>query len=78
MLDFNEQMGILIQEVVGTRIGPYYIPAFAGVGFSNNEFRWSPRIRRDDGILRLVAGLGTRAVDRISDDYPVLVGLLRR
>ncbi len=71
--DFQEEMGIMIQEVVGTRIGPYFAPTFAGVGFSRNEFRWSPRIRREDGLLRLVPGLGTRAVDRLADDYPVLV-----
>ncbi len=73
LLDFHEEMGIMIQEVVGTRIGHYFMPAFAGVAFSNNEFRWSPRIKREDGLLRLVPGLGTRAVDRLSDDYPVLV-----
>lgn len=73
LLDFHEEMGIMIQEVVGCRVGPYYLPAFAGVGFSQNEFRWSPRIARDDGLLRLVPGLGTRAVDRVADDYPVLV-----
>ncbi|HVL65956.1 MAG TPA: PEP/pyruvate-binding domain-containing protein [Vicinamibacterales bacterium] len=73
LLDFHEEMGIMIQEVVGTRVGPYYLPAYAGVGFTHNEFRWSPRISREDGLLRLVPGLGTRAVDRVSDDYPVLV-----
>jgi len=73
LLEFNEEMGILIQEVVGTRIGDYFLPAFAGVAFSNNEFRWSPRIKREDGLIRLVPGLGTRAVDRVADDYPVLV-----
>ena len=73
LLDFHEEMGIMIQEVVGTRVGPYYLPAYAGVGFSQNEFRWSPRIARDDGLLRLVPGLGTRAVDRVADDYPVLI-----
>jgi pyruvate,water dikinase len=65
--------GIMIQEVVGCRIGPYYMPLFSGVGFSNNEFRWSPRIKREDGLIRLVMGLGTRAVDRLSDDFPVLI-----
>ncbi len=73
LLDFYEEMGIMIQEVVGTRMGNYYLPAFAGVAFSRNDFRWSPRIKREDGLLRLVPGLGTRAVDRVSDDYPVLV-----
>ncbi len=73
LLDFQEEMGIMIQEVVGTRIGPYYMPLYAGVVFSNNEFRWSPRIKREDGLIRMVMGLGTRAVDRLSDDFPVLV-----
>lgn len=73
LLDFQEGMGVLIQEVVGTRVGDYFLPAFAGVAFSYNEFRWSPRIRREDGLVRLVAGLGTRAVDRTGDDYPILV-----
>jgi len=73
LLDFNEEMGILLQEVVGTRVGKYYFPTYAGVAFSNNEFRWSSRIKRDDGLIRIVAGLGTRAVDRVGDDYPVLI-----
>jgi hypothetical protein len=73
LIDRHEEMGILIQEVVGSRVGPYYLPAFAGVAFSRNEFPWSSRIRRQDGLVRLVPGLGTRAVDRLSDDYPVLV-----
>lgn len=73
LLDCNEQMGIMIQEVVGTKVGPYYFPLFAGVAFSNNELRWSPRIKRDDGLLRMVMGLGTRAVDRVGEDYPLLL-----
>ncbi len=73
LLDFHEEMGIMIQEVVGTRVGKYFLPSYAGVAFSNNEFRWSPRIRREDGLIRLVVGLGTRAVDRLADDYPILV-----
>jgi pyruvate,water dikinase len=73
LLDFAEEMGIMIQEVVGTRVGDYFMPVFAGVAFSRNEFRWSPRIKREDGLLRLVPGLGTRAVDRTGDDYPVLI-----
>ena len=72
LLEFNEEMGILIQEVVGRKVGRYFFPAFAGVIFSRNEFRWSPRIKREDGLVRMVPGLGTRAVDRVGDDYPVL------
>ncbi len=73
LLDFFEEMGIMIQEVVGNRIGDYFLPTFAGVAFSQNEFSWSPRIRRQDGVIRMVPGLGTRAVDRLADDYPALV-----
>jgi len=73
LLDVHEEMGIMIQEVVGTRVGKYFLPAFSGVAFSNNEFRWSPRIKREDGLVRLVPGLGTRAVDRVSDDFPILL-----
>ena len=73
LTDFHEEMGIMIQEVVGTRIGPWYLPAFSGVAFSRNEYPWSRRLRREDGLLRMVPGLGTRAVDRVQDDYPVLV-----
>ncbi|HML36730.1 MAG TPA: PEP/pyruvate-binding domain-containing protein [Bacillota bacterium] len=73
LLDYSEQMGVMIQEVVGRRVGPYFFPLFAGVGFSNNEFLWSPRLKREDGLLRMVMGLGTRAVDRVGDDFPILV-----
>lgn len=74
LLDFQEQMGCLIQEVVGVEIGGrYYAPTIAGVAFTNNEFRWSPRIKRKDGVVRLVTGLGTRAVDRVGNDYPMLI-----
>ncbi|HVP54607.1 MAG TPA: PEP/pyruvate-binding domain-containing protein [Candidatus Eisenbacteria bacterium] len=73
LLDVHEEMGILIQEVVGQASGKYFFPACSGVAFSKNEFRWSARISRNDGLIRLVPGLGTRAVDRVADDYPVLI-----
>jgi len=73
LIDFREEMGILIQQVVGNQVGKYYLPSFAGVAMSNNEFRWSNRIKREDGVIRIVAGLGTRAVDRTMSDYPTLI-----
>lgn len=73
LLDRIEKMGVMIQTVVGRRIGPYYFPLFAGVAFSTNELLWSRRIKREDGLLRMVMGLGTRAVDRVGDDYPIMV-----
>lgn len=70
LLDFKEEMACIIQPVVGKKCGQYWLPAFAGVAFGHNEYTWSPRIKREDGMVRIVAGLGTRAVDRIGDDYP--------
>ena len=75
LLDYDERMAILIQEVQGEKFGSYYLPNAAGVAFSRNLYRWAPQIRREDGFLRLVWGLGTRAVDRVSNDYPRLVAL---
>ena len=73
LLDFHEEMGIMIQEVVGKKVGHYYFPSFAGVALSKNDFLWSPRIKTEDGLIRLVPGLGTSAVDRVGDDYPILI-----
>jgi hypothetical protein len=75
LLDYDERMAILIQVVQGQRFGDYYMPHAAGVAFSRNLFRWTPQIRREDGFIRLVWGLGTRAVDRVGNDYPRLIAL---
>ena len=75
LIDYVEQMAILIQKVVGVPFGDYFLPTFAGVAFSRNEYRWSPRIRREDGMVRLVIGLGTRAVDRSGSDYARILAL---
>lgn len=73
--DYDERMAILIQVVEGEKFGRYFLPHAAGVAFSRNLYRWAPQIRRDDGFVRLVWGLGTRAVDRVGNDYPRLVAL---
>jgi len=75
LLDYDERMAILIQEVQGERFDHYYLPHAAGVAFSRNLYRWTPQIRREDGFVRLVWGMGTRAVDRVGNDYPRLVAL---
>lgn len=71
----DEQMAILVQRVSGTRFGDYFMPCAAGVGFSYSVYRWSDELSADAGLLRLVAGLGTKAVDRAGIDYPRLVNL---
>lgn len=75
LIDYDERMGILLQRLQGKRYGRYFMPTIAGVGFSQNPFRWNPKIRREDGFLRIVWGIGTRAVDRVANDYPRMVAL---
>ncbi len=75
LVDYDERMAIMIQEVQGKRYGDYFFPPLAGVGFSHNPFRWNRRIHPQAGLLRLVCGLGTRAVDRVANDYPRMVAL---
>lgn len=73
--DYDERMAVLIQEVQGQHFGKYYFPHGAGVAFSRNTYRWAPQIKAEDGFVRLVWGLGTRAVDRVGNDYPRVIAL---
>ncbi len=75
LLDYDERMAILLQEVQGQRYRNYFFPALAGVAFSQCPIIWNPRLRREEGFVRLVLGLGTRAVDRVGEDYPRLIFL---
>lgn len=75
LLDYDERMSILVQRVVGRRFGRYFFPFAAGVAFSVNLHAWTPRIKAEDGLVRLVMGLGTRAVDRTGPDYPRMIPL---
>ncbi|MDX1614993.1 MAG: PEP/pyruvate-binding domain-containing protein [Candidatus Promineifilaceae bacterium] len=75
LIDYDERMAILLQTLRGQRYGRYFLPSIAGVGFSQNNLRWNPKIRREDGFLRVVWGIGTRAVDSVSNDYTRLVAL---
>src|SRR5215208_3683038 len=75
LLDYDERMAILLQEVQGERHRQYYFPALAGVAYSYSPIVWNTSLKRDEGFIRLVMGLGTRAVDRIAGDYPRMVNL---
>jgi pyruvate, water dikinase len=71
----DEQMAILVQRVSGVRFDDIFMPCAAGVGYSYNSYRWHQSIDPEAGLLRLVMGLGTRAVDRTDGDYPRIVSL---
>ncbi|MBW6519543.1 MAG: PEP/pyruvate-binding domain-containing protein [Desulfoarculaceae bacterium] len=70
-----EEMALLVQRVSGDFYGNIYMPQLAGVGYSFNPFVWDPEIDPAQGVLRLVYGLGTRAVDQHDDDYTRIVAL---
>jgi hypothetical protein len=75
LTDRDEQMAILIQRVSGDHYGTLFFPHTAGVGHSSNLYVWDRAMDPSAGMLRLVFGLGTRAVDRVSGDYARLVPL---
>ncbi len=75
LLELDEQMALLVMRVSGSRYGNFFYPQAAGVGFSFNPYAWSEYIDPRAGVLRLVFGLGTRAVDRSDDDYTRIVAL---
>jgi hypothetical protein len=62
--DAREEMALLVQEVVGLPYRRYWLPALAGVAFSQNGYCWNKEIAKKDGLVRMVFGLGTRAVGR--------------
>ena len=71
----DEQMAILVQRVSGDYYGENFFPHIAGVGNSMNLYVWNQNTDMYAGMLRLVFGLGTRAVDRTTGDYVRIVGL---
>ena len=75
LLEHDEQMSLLVQRVSGNRYCSLYYPHVAGVALSRNPYVWNECIDPTAGVVRLVFGLGTRAVDRSDDDYTRIVAL---
>lgn len=73
----EEQMALLVQRVSGSNKQDYFFPDVAGVGFSYNAYIWDPLMKPEAGMLRLVLGLGTRAVNRLDGDYARIAALDR-
>ena len=73
----DEQMGLLVQRVSGSHYGEYFMPCAAGVGYSYSPYRFLESLDPGKGMLRLVMGLGTSAVDRDEGSYPRMVSLDR-
>lgn len=61
----EEKMAVLIQNMIGQHYhGDMFYPLIGGVAFSLNFYPWSDRLCSEDGVARLVVGVGTRAVGR--------------
>ena len=75
LIEGDEQMAILVQRVSGMPFKQYFFPSLAGVAFSRNLYAWTDRIDPAKGMIRLVFGLGTRAVNRVSGDYPRMIAV---
>lgn len=73
----DEQMAVLVQRVSGSYHEKYFMPCAAGVGYSHSAYKWYPDMDPSAGMLRIVMGLGTKAVDRTKEDYPRLANLDR-
>ncbi len=63
-LGFKEKMAVMIQQLAGKNRGGWFYPEIAGIAFSKVFRRWSPRIKREDGMIRMCFGIGTRTTDR--------------
>lgn len=73
--EMEEQMALLVQRVSGTHHKHYFFPDIGGVGLSYNTYVWKSGLDPEAGMVRLVFGLGTRAVNRVEGDYPRIVAL---
>lgn len=71
----DEQMALLVQRISGSHYSDFFMPCAAGVGYSYSPYRYSQTIDPNAGMLRLVMGLGTGAVDRVQGSYPRIINL---
>ncbi len=71
----DERMALLVQRVSGAYHKQFFFPEMAGVGLSHNPFVWKKGMDPKAGMIRMVYGLGTRAVDRVENDYPRIIAV---
>jgi DNA-binding NarL/FixJ family response regulator len=73
----DEKMAVIIQQMVGTRHGELFYPAFSGVGLSYNYYSTN-EMQPEDGIIYVALGLGKTIVDglnclRFSPSHPEML-----
>ena len=60
----HESMAVIVQSMIGKDRHNIYYPKLAGTIFSRIFRRPSPRIQKEDGLMCICFGIGTRTVDR--------------
>jgi len=70
--DLREEIGIMIQPVVGRRLGRYFLPSFSGIAMGRSTVSLGGGMAPEDGLVRLVPGLGIGAMNRSAFHSPVL------
>ena len=75
LVDYSEEMAILIQKVPGSNSGPYYFPDISGIGSSASPYKWRHDSPKDEGFLRFVVGMGNHATNRSGDDFSNIIEL---
>jgi hypothetical protein len=78
----DEKMAVLIQPLVGRWVGKRYYPLAAGIAFSHNFYPWLSEIPTDAPLIRMVYGLGSKAVSEepacfFSPGHPILAAMSR-
>ena len=75
LVDYTEEMAILIQRVPGRSYGPCYFPDISGIGGSRSPYKWKHDSPKDEGFLRFAVGMGSHATNRSGDDYSHIIEL---
>ncbi len=70
----KDGMGVMVQELVGSRHGDYFYPAVSGVAMSHNFYPVG-KMKSDEGVAQIALGFGKTVVEgesslRFSPRYP--------
>lgn len=78
LLDYDEEMGVMIQEVVGTKIDKYFFPLYSGIAYSDYDKDNSQKSNVKNDLIRMTFGLGTRIVNRAKGESLILLSPIKQ
>ncbi|MFH2049947.1 MAG: PEP/pyruvate-binding domain-containing protein [bacterium] len=71
LLDYDEEMGVIIQEVVGTRSDKYFFPIFSGIAYT--EDNKESGLDSNNNVIKMTFGFGTRIVNHADNESPIQI-----